>query len=376
MRRYLFIGLFLVLLLLVVRLFYPFMTIFIWAGILYAILSPVQSFLLRHMGAGRESPGKRRFVSVILAVGGVLILIVPVALLAGSLAHQIIELSRAIRMSLLADPSRLDLSPMSEVGGFVFRLTDGLIDLSHVRLGQEMSEFLYGSGNRLLGLSGVFLQKSFSLLLGIIFLAITLYFFLMDGRQLMKILVGAIPIERAYTVLFITKLQSSARDLARGYVLVMCIIATVMSIVYTVFRIRAALLFGVITALSTFVPVAGPALALLPVVAIKAISSGPVPALILLAVGVAIVTFTDSVIRPYLLKDRLEMHPLLILFSILGGIEVFGFNGLILGPLILILFFTSVELYHQVYGVAETEGEGEPGGAEGKKSKAEKPNDR
>ncbi len=86
MRRYLFIGLFLVLLLLVVRLFYPFMTIFIWAGILYAILSPVQSFLLRHMGAGRESPGKRRFVSVILAVGGVLILIVPVALLAGSLA--------------------------------------------------------------------------------------------------------------------------------------------------------------------------------------------------------------------------------------------------------------------------------------------------
>jgi predicted PurR-regulated permease PerM len=370
MRRYLFIGLFLILLLLVVRLFYPFMTIFIWAGILYAILSPIQSFILRHMGTRGESSGMRRFVSVALAVGGVLVVIVPLAYLAGSLAHQIIELSRTIKMNMIANPSMLDLSPMSPVGGFVFNLTDGLIDLSHVKLGQEISELLYGSGNRLLGLSGVFLQKTFSLLLGIVFLAITLYFLLMDGRQLMKILIGAIPIERAYTVLFIAKLQSSAKDLARGYVLVMVIIATAMSIVYTVFHIKAALLFGVLTALSTFVPVAGPALALLPIVAIKAISSGLVPALMLLAVGITIVTFTDSVIRPFLLKDRLEMHPLLILFSILGGIEVFGFNGVVLGPLILILFFTSVELYHKVYGVAETEDAGD--GADGKATETKK----
>jgi len=355
MRRYIFIGVFLILLGLVLRLFYPFMTIFIWSGILYAILSPLQSFILRHLGERGKRAGARRFVSFLLAIGGVLAVLLPLTYLAISLAHQIIELSRTIRVNMLADPSMLDLSPMSPIGGFVFNLTDGLVDLSHVKLGQEISELLYGSGNKLLGLSGVFLQKTFSTLLGIVFLAITLYFLLMDGRQLMRILVGAIPIERDYTVLFITKLQSSAKDLARGYVLVMVIIATVMSIVYTVFRIKAALLFGVITALSTFVPVAGPALALLPIAAIKAFSSGIVPAVILLGVGIAVVTVTDSVLRPLLLKDRLEMHPLLILFSILGGIEVFGFNGVVLGPLILILFFTSVGLYHEVYGVADSE---------------------
>ncbi|HTX73349.1 MAG TPA: hypothetical protein VMC79_11030, partial [Rectinemataceae bacterium] len=43
-------------------------------------------------------------------------------------------------------------------------------------------------------------------------------------------------------------------------------------------------------------------------------------------------------------------------FSILGGIEVFGFNGVVLGPLIFILFFTSVELYHQVYSVGRERG--------------------
>lgn len=368
MRRYIFLGLFLILFLLVLRLFYPFLTIFIWSGILYAILSPLQSFILRHLGERGERIGARRLVSFFLAVGGVLALILPVTYLLMSLAHQIIELSRTVRISMITNPTMLDLSPMSPIGGFVFNLTDGLVDLSHLRLGQEISELLYGNGTKLLGLSGVFLQKTFSLLLGIIFLAITLYFLLMDGRQLMRILIGAIPMERAYTILFIAKLQSSAKDLARGYVFVMLIIATTMSIVFTIFGIKAALLFGVLTALSTFVPVAGPALALIPIAAIKAINSGIVPALVLLGIGIAVVTFTDSVLRPLLLKDRLEMHPLLILFSILGGIEVFGFNGVVLGPLILILFFTSVGLYHEVYGASD----GEDGKSEGERDKAGK----
>ncbi|HTX71318.1 MAG TPA: AI-2E family transporter, partial [Rectinemataceae bacterium] len=323
MRRYLFIGLFIGLLLLVLRLFYPFMTVFIWSGILFAILSPLQRFALRRLGA-EESEGMRRLVSVILAVGGVVLVVLPLGYLAGSLAHQVIELSRAVRSSLSSDPSILDLSPSSQIGGFVYRLTDGLVDLSRVNIGQELAKFLYGSGNRLLGLSGVFLQKTFSLVLGLVFLAITLYFFLMDGRHLMSVLVGSIPIEREYTILFISKLQSSTRDLARGYLLVMGIIATVMTAVFAAFHVRGFLLFGVLTALSTFVPVAGPALALLPVAAIEAITSGLPSAALLLLIGISVVTFTDSVIRPFLLKDRLEMHPLLVLFSILGGIEVFG----------------------------------------------------
>ena len=367
MRRYLFIGLFLTLLLLMLRLFYPFLTIFIWAGVLYALLAPIQRFVLERLRIG-ASAGARRVVAVVLAVGGVVLVVVPVAYLAESLAHQIIELSRMVRTNLISDPSMLDLSPTSPIGGFVFRFTDGLVDLSRVNLGQEISQFLYGSGNRLLGLSGVFLQKTFSLLLGIVFLAITLYFFLMDGRQLMSVLVGSIPIERDYTILFIRRLQSSAKDLARGYVLVMIIIATAMSGLYAAFHIKGFLLFGVLTAVSTFVPVAGPALVLFPVVLIKAVTSGMVPALILMAIGISVVTFTDSVIRPFLLKDRLEMHPLLILFSILGGIEVFGFNGVVLGPLVFILFFTSVELYHQVYGATGSEGS-EEGGGKGKDSR-------
>jgi predicted PurR-regulated permease PerM len=93
----------------------------------------------------------------------------------------------------------------------------------------------------------------------------------------------------------------------------------------------------------------GTALVWLPVSASK-ILAGDITGGILFFVCSAILIWTlDNFIRPVLLHDRLKIHPLLIFFSILGGLQVFKFNGLVLGPLILILFFTALELYDQAY---------------------------
>jgi len=49
-------------------------------------------------------------------------------------------------------------------------------------------------------------------------------------------------------------------------------------------------------------------------------------------------------LRPFFLKDRIKVHPLVIFFAILGGISVFGLNGLLLGPIIVILFFSVLDM--------------------------------
>ena len=54
---------------------------------------------------------------------------------------------------------------------------------------------------------------------------------------------------------------------------------------------------------------------------------------------------TDNFIRPIVLGEQIKIHPLLLFFSITGGLAVFGFNGLILGPIILILFIAAGDLY-------------------------------
>ena len=57
-----------------------------------------------------------------------------------------------------------------------------------------------------------------------------------------------------------------------------------------------------------------------------------------------VTTIMESFLRPMYLRDRINVHPLLIFFSILGGIKFFGINGLLLGPMVIILFFTVLDL--------------------------------
>jgi predicted PurR-regulated permease PerM len=52
----------------------------------------------------------------------------------------------------------------------------------------------------------------------------------------------------------------------------------------------------------------------------------------------------DNFIRPLFLKNRIQVHPLIIFFAILGGLSRFGLNGLLLGPMIVILFFTILDM--------------------------------
>jgi len=67
-----------------------------------------------------------------------------------------------------------------------------------------------------------------------------------------------------------------------------------------------------------------------------------------------IVATLDNFIRPIVVGGQIKVHPLLLFFSIMGGIAVFGLNGLLLGPLILILFLAAGDLYRESNEEAET----------------------
>ena len=73
------------------------------------------------------------------------------------------------------------------------------------------------------------------------------------------------------------------------------------------------------------------------------ISFGAAVILFLILAAITI-SFLDNFLRPFFLKDRIKVHPLIIFFAILGGIQLFGMNGLLLGPLVIILFFTILDI--------------------------------
>ena len=140
-----------------------------------------------------------------------------------------------------------------------------------------------------------------------------------------------------------------SKQLVVGYFLVALYQATAAFLLFTIFGVKGALVLAALTAVASFLPMVGASLVWLPV-SLARILNGDLPGgIALLVLSAIFISTLDNFIRPILLRDRLNIHPLLIFFSILGGLEVFGFNGIILGPLILILFFTAAKLYDKVY---------------------------
>jgi len=347
-RRYLFLALFIILLALVARLFAPFLTIILWAALLYAFLSPLYD---RFSGNTRGKPLKepwRTSFAALFAIVSVLIILVPIILLGIAMIGQLRDLVRSILRTLAANPSILDLSPAGPIGKFIYDLTQGGIDLSGVNLHTEFSRFLNGNASQIINVSKVVVRDASLVVIGLLFIMFTLFFLFLDGQELLHTIIGAIPIEREYSLLFFRTLRDSSRDLAVGYILVSLFQGAVAFVLFTLFGIKGSLVFGALTVGASFIPMLGTSLVWLPL-SLSIILGGDLKTgLLLLGLSAVLIAGLDNVLRIYLLRDRLKVHPLLIFFAIVGGLETFGFNGLILGPLILMAFFTGVKLYDKV----------------------------
>jgi predicted PurR-regulated permease PerM len=348
-RRGIFLFFFFALFVLVARLFYPFMTTLLWSGLIYAILAPVHAKVTtRKHGSDMKRP-IRTLIAAVFSVASVLLLVLPLSLLGLAMVKQVAELAQAIVRALESRPDLLDLSIDGPVGGFLHRISGGVIDLSRVDLRDEIKTIVTGSSSRIVSFSGVLLKNAANLLLSLTFMIFTLFFLFSDGRALLTVLVGAIPLERGYTTLIMRKLRDTSRQLVVGYFLVALYQAFAGFVVYTIFRVPGALVLAFLTGIASFIPLLGTGIVWIPVSAARMVSGDLTGGLILLLCSGFFISLLDNFLRPLVLRDRLKIHPLLIFFAILGGLQLFGFNGLILGPLIIILFFTAVRLFDVMY---------------------------
>jgi predicted PurR-regulated permease PerM len=124
--------------------------------------------------------------------------------------------------------------------------------------------------------------------------------------------------------------------------------------IFALFRIDGALAFAGLTFFCVFIPILGGGLVWLPLGVSIFLSGRPGEAVLFLLLSMVFISTMDNFLRPWFLKDRIQLHPLIIFFAILGGARVFGFNGLVLGPLLVILFLTALDLFLAELNIRET----------------------
>jgi predicted PurR-regulated permease PerM len=121
--------------------------------------------------------------------------------------------------------------------------------------------------------------------------------------------------------------------------------AVVAFIIFTIFKINGSLVLAVVSFLFVFIPVLGATVVYRPLAILKIANGNIAGGVVFLIVSMIFISGIDNVLRPIFLRDRIQLHPLIIFFAILGGLVVFGFNGFILGPVLVILFLTVLDLF-------------------------------
>ncbi|WP_418313798.1 AI-2E family transporter, partial [Porphyromonas sp.] len=114
---------------------------------------------------------------------------------------------------------------------------------------------------------------------------------------------------------------------------------------YLIFGVNNALLFAVLTTFTTIIPVLGTMIVWIPIAVVMGINGDWLNAILLALYGFIVIGGVDNVARLLLQKQMANIHPLITIFGVFIGLSLFGFWGVIFGPLILSLIVLFINLY-------------------------------
>jgi len=172
------------------------------------------------------------------------------------------------------------------------------------------------------------------------------FYFFRDGKELLQLVIKASPLPDSEDREILDRMARAVRAVATGTLLVAMIQAVLATIGMTVVGIDRAVLLGGLVAIGAMIPGVGTGIVMLPVILFLFFSGSLVPAIGLLIWSVLVVGLVDNFVGPYLMSRGNNMHPFIILLSVLGGLSLFGPIGFLVGPVVVTLFLVLLEIYN------------------------------
>lgn len=210
------------------------------------------------------------------------------------------------------------------------------------QVAQKITSFLIESAT-------TFTQDSLTFIIMFIIMFYALFFFLRDGEKLLRKIMHLCPLGDRYEKKLYDKFTSTARATIKGNLILGAIQGGIGALLFSLTEIPGALILGIIMMLFCIIPGLGSLIVWLPVGLIAIFSGNVWQGVTILIVGSVLISTIDNLLRPILVGKDIQMHPLLVLFSTLGGIVVFGASGFIIGPIMAALFMAFWDMYEEYY---------------------------
>ncbi len=336
--RIAFVAVLLIVLYYVFRILQPFLAALIWAAILATVFHPVFDSLVRRW---KRPDLAAALACVLITVAIILPVIVLLILLAGESVEAYHYVQDRLKTGNLPSLESLSQSPAYDwLRGKLLTLGLPEPDLRSiaVKAVQTVSQFLVRHS------SGVFSGFATFVFNFVVMLVGTYYMFL-SGPALMAELRRLSPLRREHEDKIIAKFTEITRATFEGSLMTALLQGTAGGLVFLGFGLPSPLLWGAVMTFLSLVPLIGTALVWGPVVIYYVLTGMWVRGVILFFLCAVVVGSIDNFIKPLLIRRRAEIPTIWVFVGVMGGVSAFGFLGFFLGPLMIAVLFTLIEIY-------------------------------
>jgi predicted PurR-regulated permease PerM len=322
----------------------PFIGVLLWAVVLVVVFYPAHRRLVAFTG----SPTGAAALSTLLVIVTILLPVVAVTVAV------VRELRGAMELAEGGISRLMDLPILQPA----LQWLGQYVDVDAWRSTRYAAERLQRWSAAIAGPTLLFVGGVLSGVVQTLLVIFTMFYFFRDAESLRRALYDIVPLEYEQSHEIMVRTQEVIGATIYGVLAISAIQGTLGGFIFAILGIPSPLIWGVVMFLMSMIPMAGAFVVWVPAALYLLLIGSYIKALVLVAWGVVVIGSIDNFLSPRLVGRRARLHELLIFFSVLGGLQVFGVLGLVLGPVLAAITLALIEVVRQANRPpAETRGE-------------------
>ena len=311
----------------------PFLGVLMWAAVLVIVFYPVHRRLVQRT----NRPALSALLSCVLVI---LTILVPVSLVTVAVVS---ELTGAVQNVQAAINYVLD--PNSPMTGRLLGWLGRFIDVQKLLSGEYLAEQLGGMSGGLAGRTLGVIGGVIGAIVQMFFVIFTMYYLFRDGDRIFDTIKNALPLNEDQSLAIMERATEVVGASVYGVLAIAVIQGTLGGLAFWVLGVPSAIVWGVVMTFLSMIPMLGSFLVWMPAAIYLALTGHYLKAAFLVLWGTLVIGMIDNFLRPKLVGGRTRLHELLIFFAVLGGLQVFGVLGIVLGPVVLALAMSLLEVF-------------------------------
>jgi predicted PurR-regulated permease PerM len=347
--RWFFFGFFAFLLYQLLLILSLFADVIIWASSLALVFWPLHAWFQRRL------PGRPAVSAGFSTIGVLLLVLIPLMSVFTVVVAQSAQLIPTLQQWLATMQSADDYTLMELLPDFMeewwLQLT-AWMDSMPILGDFDFAGFLLGNADTLSSkLANLGAATARNILFGFInmlLIVVLMYFCFRDGEKFLRWFFDVLPMESRHAQEVAGRAYDMVTAVIRGALLTAFMQGALALVGYLIAGVPLSLFFGVLTGFSALIPVVGAGLIWLPV-GIFIFMQDPTWGIFLLLWGFFLVSLIDNLLKPIFIGSRTRMPILLIFCAMIGGANVYGVTGFIIGPILMSVLLAFISIFREYY---------------------------